>query len=229
MNKLLMIASHSAPILIFVLGMMSVPTLASDLSRYRDFQFGMNLTTVAGQAGPSKPEVKVIHSRPALIQEIEWSPQSRGPATRAESVQQVVFRFYDGKLFGIVVNYDRYETEGLTPGDVIEAISTMYGPPETTAAPAKARREGYDEEVVAIWQDPDYRFELIRTAYSSSFKLAGVSKRLQSAAQTASTEAKRLDDKEAPEREAAKIANDEALLQAKLDTSRLVNKPKFRP
>jgi hypothetical protein len=144
-------------------------------------------------------------------------------------VQQVVFRFYDGKLFGIAVNYDRYETEGLTAGDVIEAVSSMYGPPETTPVPAKAGREGYDEELVAVWQDPDYRFELIRTAYASSFKLVGVSKSLQAAAQTATTEAKRLDDKEAPAREAAKTASDEALMQAKLDKSRLVNKPKFRP
>jgi hypothetical protein len=209
--------------------MMSVPALASDLSRYRDFHFGMNLAAVSGQAGPSKPEVKVIHSRPALIQEIEWSPPSRGSATRAESVQQVVLRFYDGKLFGIAVSYDRYETEGLTAGDVIEAISTMYGPPEMTTVPVKTGREGYDEELVAVWQDPDYRFELFRTAYGSSFRLVGISKRLESAAQTATTEAKRLDDKEAPEREAAKVANDEAQLQAKLDKSRLVNKPKFRP
>ena len=229
MNKLLTIASHSAPTPILVLGMMCVPALASDLSRYRDFQFGMNLAAIAGQTGTSKPDVKVIHSRPALIQEIEWSPPSRGPAGRAESVQQVVFRFYDGKLFGIAVNYDRYETEGLTAADVIEAISTMYGPPETTAVPAKAAREGYDEELLAVWQDPEYRFELVRTAYGSSFKLVGVSKRLQAAAQAASTDAKRLDDKEAPEREAAKIANDAALLQTKLDKSRLVNKPKFRP
>jgi hypothetical protein len=229
MNKLLRIASHSAPTLILVLGTMSVPALAAELSSYRSFQFGTDLAAVTGQAGPTKPEVKVIHSRPALIQEIEWSPQPLGSSPREESVQQVVFRFYDGKLFGIAVKYDQYKTEGMTVSDVIEAISTMYGPPETIALPTKSAHEGYDDEVVAVWQDPDYRFDLVRTAYGSSFKLIGVSKRLQAAAQAAATEAKRLDDKEAPQREAARIANNKELEQAKLDKSRLVNKPKFRP
>lgn len=229
MNRLMTIASHSAPTLIFVLGMISVPALAADLSRYRDLQFGMDLAAVAGQAGLTRPEVKVIHSRPALIQEVEWSPQPLGSTSREEAVQQVVFGFYDGKLFGIAVNYDRYKTEGLTASDVIEAISTMYGNPETTALPTKAAREGYADEVVAVWQDPDYRFELIRAAYGSSFKLVGVSKRLQAAVQTATAEAKRLDDKEAPQREAARIASEKDMQQAKLDKSRLENKPKFRP
>src|SRR5581483_2501184 len=111
MNRLLTIASHSALIVTSVCGMMAAPSLASDLSGYRSFQFGMDLAAVAGQAGPDKSEVKVIHSRPALIQEIEWSPQLFGSTSREESVQQVVLRFYDGKLFGIVVNYDRYKTE----------------------------------------------------------------------------------------------------------------------
>lgn len=229
MNRLLKIASRSAPALTLVFGMMSAPALASDLSRYRNFQFGMDLADVAGQMGSGTPEVKVIHSRPALIQKLEWSPQTLGSEPRAESVQQVVFSFYDGKLFGIAVNYDRYETEGLTTGDVIEAISATYGAAETTALASKAARERYDDEVVAVWQDSNYRFELFRTAYGSSFKLVGVQKRLQAAAQAATTEAKRLDDREAPQREAAKLANEQDLQQAKLDKSRLLNKPKFRP
>jgi hypothetical protein len=69
----------------------------------------------------------------------------------------------------------------------------------------------------------------IRTAHGSSFKLVGVSKRLQTAVQTATTQAKRLDDKEAPQREAARIGERNRLQQAKLDKSRSENKPKFRP
>jgi hypothetical protein len=144
-------------------------------------------------------------------------------------VQQVLFRFYGVKLYGIVVSYDRYETEGLTAGDMIEAISATYGAADTTAPDNKGARERYDDEVMAVWQDPEYRFELVRVSYGASFKLIGVQKRLQSAAQTAAAESKRLDDQEAPRREAARIANENDLQQAKLDKSRLVNKPKFRP
>ena len=229
MNKLLTIASHSARALIFVFGMLSLPVLGADLSSYRNFQFSMDLATVARLAGANTPEAKVIHSRPAIIQELAWSPQPLGSAPRAESVQQVVFSFLDGKLFRIAVSYDRFETEGLTAGDVIEAISATYGAPETTAPSAKSAREQYDDEIIAVWQDSGHRFELTRAPYGSSFKLTGVLKRLQAAAQAATSEARRLDDKEAPQREAARIASEKDLEQAKLDKSRLVNKPKFRP
>ena len=33
-------------------------------------------------------------------------------SSKPEAVKEVVFSFYDGELFRIVVDYDRYETEG---------------------------------------------------------------------------------------------------------------------
>ena len=42
-------------------------------------------------------------------------------------------------------------------------------------------------------------------------------------------EAKRLDEQEAPQREAVRVASEEEAARAKLDKARLVNKPKFRP
>ena len=43
---------------------------ANDLSKYRGFQFGTDLSTVARRAGVDLSQVKVIHSRSALIQEL---------------------------------------------------------------------------------------------------------------------------------------------------------------
>jgi hypothetical protein len=62
----------------------SVPSIqAQDLSRYRQFQLGMNLLAVAKQADLQLSEARVIHQRPAVIQELEWRPQgslaSSGP------------------------------------------------------------------------------------------------------------------------------------------------------
>ena len=48
-------------------------------------------------------------------------------------------------------------------------------------------------------------------------------------AQAATLEAKRLDDQEAPQREAARLASEEVAAKTKLEKARLVNKPKFRP
>ena len=82
---------------------------------------------MAKQAGENPSQAKVIYSRPALMQELEWRPASFGPSSQTRSVKNVVLSFYDGKLYRVVVNYDRYETEGMTPDDVVEAISATYG------------------------------------------------------------------------------------------------------
>jgi hypothetical protein len=64
----------------------------------------------------------VIHQRPALIEELEWQPQPLGPSTPVKSADKVLFSFYDGELYRIVVDYDQYSTEGLTAEDLIEAV-----------------------------------------------------------------------------------------------------------
>src|SRR5438128_9222049 len=101
---------------------------AGDLSSYREFQFGMNLLAVAKQAGMKPAEAKVIHHRPALIQDLEWQPRHfPSSSLEADPVKDVRFSFYNGELFRMVVNYDRHKTEGLTAEDMIEAISANYG------------------------------------------------------------------------------------------------------
>src|SRR5579872_974644 len=86
----------------------SLTALAEDLSKYRDFQFGVDLPAVAKLMGASPSQAKQIHSRPALVQELEWRPQSLGHSPQAESAEGVVFSFYNGTLFRIAVKYDRH-------------------------------------------------------------------------------------------------------------------------
>lgn len=216
---------------LLVLAMIPAAARAADLSRYRDFQLGTDLPTVARQVGASASQAKTIHRRPALIQELQWRPQPLGPSSKTEAAQEVVFSFYNGELFQISINYDRHETEGLTTGDMIEAISATYGIAGKPTAPANAVPAGFGdpEEAVAHWQDPQYSFDLIRFAYGPSFRLIGVLKRLEAPVQSAIAEAKRLDDQEAPQRDAARIADAKETEMARLEKARLVNKPKFRP
>src|SRR5712692_7654336 len=91
----------------------SAPSIyAQDLSRYREFQFGMNLLAAAKQADMKPSEARVIHQRPAVIQELEWrGPRSLGSSPQADPVTGVLFSFYNGELFRMVVNYDQYRTE----------------------------------------------------------------------------------------------------------------------
>jgi hypothetical protein len=177
------------------------------------------------------PQAKVIHRRPALIQELTWYPQPLGPSSRTEPAKEVVFSLYNGELFQIVVEYDRNETEGLTVDDFVNAISGTYGPAPKLTAPVKVAAGSYgdQDEILAQWQDSQYRFDLIRSSYRPTFRLVGVMKRLEASAQAATPEAKRLDDQEAPQRDAARIASEEEAAKTKLEKARLVNKLNFRP
>ena len=209
----------------------SLTALAEDLSKYRAFQFGADLPTVAKLIGASPSQAKLIHSRPALVQELDWSPRSLGPSRNAESAEGVVFSFYNGALFRIAVKYDRYATEGLTTGDFVEAISAIYGRPVKLPALARPVKESYgdQEETVARWEDPQYRFELLRSSYGPSYSLVGILKSLEGPVQAANVEAKRLDDLEAPQRDAARAAAEQDAKADTLEKARLVNKPQFRP
>jgi hypothetical protein len=70
-----------------------------------------------------------------------------------------------------------------------------------------------------VWIHADPVFRTIR----------GVLKKLDAPAQAAILEAKRLDDQEAPQRDAARLAGEQELAKAKLEKLRLLNKPRFRP
>lgn len=230
MTQLERTLSRSALASFLVFGAMSAAALAEDLSRYRGVRFGMDLPAVSKQVGVNPSDATAIHSRPALIQELEWRPQPVAASSQTEQAKEVIFSFYRGELFRIAVKYDRYETEGMTVADFVEAITGAYGLSEkpASAEPAQGRYED-QESIVARWQDSDYCWDLVRSSYGPSFQLVGVAKKLATPANAAITEAKRLDLQEAPQRDASRIADEKAADRARLEQSRLVNKPKFRP
>jgi len=213
------------------LGVVWAATSAKDLSKYRDFQLGADLATIVKQVGASPSQAKAIQRRPVLIQELVWRAQPLGPSSQTDSANEVVFSFFDGELFRVAIVYDRYETEGLTADDFIESISATYGLAEIPATPANAVQGPYGDqgEIVARWQDSQYCFDLIRSSYGPTFRLGGVLKRLRAPVQAAIPEAKRLDDQEAPQRDVERKADEKEIERAKLEKSRLLNKPKFRP
>src|SRR5438552_1198692 len=167
------IASKTTLISVLMCGAMSAAPVTGDLSTYRGFHFGTNPAVVAKAVGVSMSEVKIVHSRPALIQQLTWRPRNQGPTTQPESVSDIIFSFFNGELYRIVVQYDRYEIEGLAVDDIVEAVSLTYGPSAKPSAPAKAARETYgdQEDAVAHWQDTEYYFDLMRSSYGPTFKL----------------------------------------------------------
>ena len=92
------------------------------------------LPTVANLTDVTASEAKTIHQRPALLQDLEWRPSrwiGKSMATSTDPVDHIVFSFYNDQLFRVVVDYSQEWTAGMTDADIIEAISTVYGPPAT--------------------------------------------------------------------------------------------------
>jgi len=218
---------------IAMLGIASVVLGASapDLSSYRGFQFGMNLTAAAKLAGSIPGEATILHKRPALIQEIEWQPRpfSAG-SSNADSVKQGLLTFFNGELFRMVITYDRYRIEGMTAEDMVEGISAIYGPASRpTTEVSYHSNYGETAPVVARWEDAAYSYNLVRTGDRSSFAMVLYSKRVDALAQASSVEAVRLDAQEAPQRELDKQKKVEEDEHAVLEKARSLNKPNFRP
>jgi hypothetical protein len=207
---------------------------ASDLSRYREFRLGMSLTAVTQQAAITA-EARAIHRRPELIQELMWLPApSRVPGADAQgdSATKVLFSFYNDQLFRIVVTYDRGRTEGLTPEDVVEAMSTTYGLPMLPATRNKsslASASNSGGKLLAHWEDPESSISLFRSSYLSAFGLVVLSKRLDTLARVATVEAILLDEQEAPLREIERQQNQTDEARVKQETARRLNKATFRP
>jgi hypothetical protein len=201
---------------------------AADLSTYRGFPFGMGLSAAVQHSGVEASEVTTIQQRPARLQELNWRPGRFSTAVvDTDPVEKVVFRFYNGQLFRMVVDYDSQKTEGLRAEDLIQAISLRYGtatrPAGEVLLPSAVFSQGVT--VLARWEDADYSFTLVHSPYGSSFGLIGFSKRLDGLAQAAIASGTQLDEQEAPQRQKAK--EQDALRQEQ--KARLVNQGHFRP
>jgi len=216
-------------ILCFVVLLLTAPLLrGQDLSKYRHFTFGMSLTRVLERTDQKMADVKVIHGRPALIQELSWWPPNLpGTSFRSDTVEQILFSFYNAELYKISVTYDRTSTEGLTAEDMVKSISAKYGP-ATSVKPEvdSATNERYDmrQKPVATWEDSQYSFNLVRSSSSGSFELLIYSKRLNAEAEVALAEAVKLEKQEEPQREAERQKKQTGDLEA----TRQKNQKSFR-
>jgi hypothetical protein len=170
--------------------------------------------------------VTVVRVSPARIEELSWRP-ARFLLADSDPVEKVLFRFFNGELFRITVDYDRDKTKGLSATDMVKALSAQYGsfttPAKGTIVPSPTFIEGVT--VVARLEDADYSFNLVQPLYGSGFGLVAFSKRLEGLAEASITTGTQLDEQDAPRR--AKLKEQNA--QSELDKMRLVNIGHFRP
>ena len=215
-------------------GPVSAPvTGARDLSRYREFQFGETLPALAKQVGVEPSAARLIHTRPAVIQELEWPAWlAGGSSSPTDPVRNILFSFYNGELFRIVVNYNQGETEGLTTEDVIEAISAKYGtatvPAGATVAFSSTQVYNDREIVIARWENSRYSFNLYRSTYQPTFGMIAFAKSSDALARSATTEAIRLDAQATPRTETERQPSEGGNNRELLEQARQVNKRNFR-
>ena len=212
--------------------LLSSVTNAQNLAKYRNFEFGMSVESLAQQIQVKASDARTIYTRPALIQTLEWNPTSYSAPAVAASIRAIRFDFYNHELFKMVVTYDSIGTEGLTAGDIIEAISAVYGtagtPDESVSISNSTTYQG-QEKVLARWEDAQYSYNLFRNSYGLGFGLAAFSKTLDVMANNSSREADRLDKLEAPAKELARQKKQAEDAHTAQETARSLNKPKFRP
>jgi len=159
-----------------VLSLFFLPALsAQDLSRYRSLSLGMNLTTTLKQTGQELQHVDVLCEHPAVIQNVTWWPRSTPVNTRrSESVEQMLFYFFNGELYKISVIYDQHAIGGLRDEDIVESISGLYGEPSTIAPnPARATEHRFDmkQRLIASWTGSQYTVRLLGDPFAYDMEL----------------------------------------------------------
>jgi hypothetical protein len=226
---------HTVAACAFALTIGGQPVDAQDLSRYRAFDLGASVATVSAATGVASSEATVLHQRPALLQDLEWRPSRWIAGSTAEStdpVERIVFRFYNDRLFQLVVDYGRDRTEGMTDADMIAAISTAYGSINPTRSPGRVQSPVEIESgtPVARWADATNAVVLYRTSsYRQVYRLIVTNAGDATLARKGTTEALRLDEQEAPQREIARQKKERDDARAAADKARHANKGQFIP
>lgn len=213
---------------VFVLCAASVH--GQDLSRYRDFSFGMTPAEVAKQVAPQTLQARIVSKETAIVQESTWWPlDAPGRAQPVQPVWQVLFTFYNGQLYRILITYNTQATKGLTVEDMVDAISTQYGQPtrpnSTVSFPTNELYSS-TEIVIARWEDSRYSLNLFRSSFLNTYGLVMFSKQLDTQVRAAFAESlKHGKQAEDPRIEVARLKTE----ADGLEVMRQKNKKNFRP
>ena len=210
--------------------LLTAPMLrAQDFSKYRNFSLGTNLATVLKHTEQRLVDVKATHEGSLLFQELTWHPANGiGVAYHSENVDDLVFSFYRGELYKMVVTYDRASTAGLTVDDMVKSISAKYGPATSVALAIDSSANELNEprqKPIASWEDSQYSFDLVQSSFSGAFELVVSSKRVTAEADAALAQVMKVDELEAPQR-AVERQKKEA---DAIELTRQKNQKSFRP
>ena len=216
--------------LFLMITLLCTPLLyGQDMTKYRSFALGTSLADLSAQLKVSPTDATTIYQHPALLQELEWRPAlSLDTATTKDSVEEIVFSFYNDALYRIVVTYDISATEGMTTADMVESLSSEFGtstrPVARISFPTSDNAAESSERVIARWEDPTHSVNLFQSSLMNSYGLVLYSKQMDAQAAASMTKGAQLLRDSAPQTEAARQKKNAADLAAK----RLKNKKAFK-
>jgi hypothetical protein len=160
--------------------------------RYRTYEMGDDLRSIAQQIGVPSPPGLVLPRPLGVVEELKWRAEyvRRGTASSGDPVARLVFSFYEDQLFRIVIDYSPDRTEGMTEADLVAAVSKVYGPPAKRSQPADragSHPQLADDVVIAEWTESAYQLALLTVPGQSAFRMIVSSPRLEALARAAGT------------------------------------------
>jgi hypothetical protein len=210
----------------------SVSSAQSRLSRYRGVTLGDPVQVVVDQLKVTSSDIKVVHERPTLIQRITWRPRRSisGTVVEPDPLGEMVLAFHLGRLAGITATYDLDRTKGLTNADLHEAFTNSYGTSILVPTPTRTTVVSRAEpEIIGRWDDAETLVVLWREPSTNRITLTIKSIATDRAMQEAIADGLRLEASEAPARDLARRATEDAALRARDEKARSDNKAAFKP
>jgi len=142
----------------------------------------------------------------------------------------MVLTFHLGRLAGITATYDLGRTKGLTNADLHEVFTNTYGTSILVPTPTRtALTSRAEPEIIGRWDDAETLVLLWREPSTNRITLTVTSIATERAMQEAIADGLRLEASEAPARDLARRASEEAALRARDEKARSDNKATFKP
>ena len=209
-----------------------VASAESVFSRYRGVTLGDSVQVVVDQLKAAPSDVKVVHARPTLVQQLSWRPRQfvSGASVEPDPMAEMLLTFHFGRLVRIAVIYDRNRTAGLTDADLHGALSGVYGTSMLRSTPIGATIAlPADLHTVGRWGDGETLVLLWREKYPDRVRLTITAIDADLAMQQAVDDGLRLETSEAPERDLARRTAEATALRARDENVRRDNKAAFKP
>ncbi len=211
-----------------------VPSTSAEpvLSQYRGLTLGDSVQVVVDRLHLAAADIKIVHERPTVVQEVTWRPHRfvSGTTVEPDPLEEMILTFHASRLARITVTYHRERTQGMTNADLHEVLGSVYGPSMLIAVPTQRTvTPPADRQTFGRWEDAETELLLWREHYPSRVGLTITSIAGVRGLQDAIADGERLTAAEAPARDLARRTAEAAAIAARDARIRLENKARFKP